>query len=267
VGIPRAAPLVAQSSEVVLATTTSVRDAGLLQAILPVFEREAGLRVKVIAVGSGQAMELGRRGEADILILHDPRGEQAFMAEGLGIRRAPLMHNEFVVVGPPQDPAGIGALPTATQALRSIARARARFLSRGDRSGTHVKESALWEAVGVQPEGTWHLESGQGMGATLQIANELNAYTLTDLGTFLAHKSPLDMRILVDGDPILHNPYHLVLPHPERFPWINQAGAQALLDHLVSPETQSAIQRFGREQFGRSLFLPDAAKVGVEGGG
>lgn len=244
-----------------LATTTSVRDAGLLEAILPTFEGKEGFQVKVIAVGSGQAMELGRRGEADILILHDPEGEEAFMRDGWGIRREPLMHNEFVLVGPTDDPAGVAALRTVSEVLRAIVRAGTRFISRGDRSGTHVKELALWAASGIEPDKRWRLESGQGMSATLQIANELRAYTLTDLGTFLAHKSPLDLTVLMEGDTALYNPYHVVLPNPARFPWLNEEGALALLEYLISPETQSAIARFGRERFGRSLFEPDAVGV------
>lgn len=257
-----ARPLAAQRTQVVLATTTSVRDAGLLEAILPTFERELGFQVKVIAVGSGQAMELGRRGEADVLILHDPEGEEAFMREGWGIRREPLMHNEFVLVGPTDDPAGVAALRTVSEVLRTIARTRARFISRGDRSGTHVKEHALWRAVGIEPDERWRLESGQGMSATLQIANELRAYTLTDLGTFLAHKSPLDLKVLMEGDSALYNPYHVVLPNPARFPWLNEPGALALLEYLLSRETQSAISQFGRERYGRSLFVPELNRGG-----
>lgn len=205
-------------------------------------------------------MELARRGEADILILHDPAAEQDFVAAGFGIDRAPLMHNQFVIVGPPVDPAGVKAQAGAADALAAIAHHRARFLSRGDRSGTHAKERELWRRAGVEPSGDWYLESGQGMGATLQIANEVQAYTLTDIGTLLGHRSPLDLAIVLEGDSALRNPYHVVLVNPERFSWVDLTGARALKEYLISPETQAAIAAFRREEFGRSLFLPDGVR-------
>ncbi|NIM52156.1 MAG: solute-binding protein [Gemmatimonadales bacterium] len=242
-------------SEIVLATTTSVRDAGLLHAILPPFERMTGYRVKVIAVGSGQAMELGRRGEADILILHDPAGERQFVAEGFAASRDRLMHNEFVLVGPPDDPAGIKGLG-AVMAVGVVGRSGALFVSRADRSGTHVKESHLWRLAGIAPARPWYRESGQGMSATLQIASELGAYTLSDIGTFLTHIYPLDLEIVVEGDSVLANPYHVVVASAARFSWVNGPGARALRDYLLSPEVQRAIGAFGKEEFGRSLFVP-----------
>lgn len=244
-----------------LATTTSIRDAGLLDAILPGFERASGTRVRVIAVGSGHAMELGRRGEADILVLHDPVGEEAFMTDGFGLERSPLMHNEFVIVGPPTDPAGVRGASSAARALTAIGRARALFISRGDRSGTSVKEQRLWRLSGVRPERVWYRESGQGMSATLQIANELRAYTLTDIGTFLSHRPRLDLEILVEGDSALHNPYHVIVIDDRRFEWVNAEGAQDLKEYLIAAATQEAIGEFGREQFGRSLFVPDAGAL------
>lgn len=244
---------VTDRGQVVLATTTSVRDAGLLDVLLPPFEGRTGMRVKVIAVGSGQAMELGRRGEADILIVHDPSGEQAFMAAGFGVERLPLMRNSFVLVGPQADPAGTrGHSPV--DAMRAIAHSGAPFVSRADRSGTNVKESRLWTLAGVVPGRAWYRESGQGMSATLQIASELQAYTLTDIGTFLSHRSPLDLTILVEGDSLLVNPYHMLLPDPGRFPWVNAEGARLLADYLLEPVTQNAIDSFGRAEFGRGLF-------------
>jgi len=245
----------AQARDIVLATTTSVRDAGLLDAILPRFERESGITVKVVAVGSGQAMELGRRGEADLLILHDPAAEAQFMTDGYGVDRRPLMHNEFVLVGPSADPAGVRGLPVV-EAFRAIARAGARFVSRGDRSGTHVREQSLWALSGVAPARLWYRESGQGMGATLVIADQLRAYTLTDIGTLLGHQAPLDLPILVEGDSALVNPYHVILANPERFPRVRAAEARALQEYLLSPETQRAIGEFRRQDFGRSLFVP-----------
>ena len=237
----------------VLATTTSVRDAGLLDLLLPPFEQRTGLRVKVIAVGSGQAMELGRRGEADLLIVHDSVGEVAFMAAGFGAERLPLMRNWFVLVGPRDDPAAVRGR-TAVEAMRAIARTGSLFVSRADRSGTNVKEDRLWDLAGVVPERAWCRESGQGMSATLQIASELGAYTLTDIGTLLSHKSPLALEILVEGDTVLANPYHILLPDPGRFPWLNVGGGRQLADYLLAPATQDAIDAFGRGEFGRGLF-------------
>lgn len=253
----------AQQRDLILATTTSVRDAGLLEYLLPSFERESGRTVKVIAVGSGQAMELGRRGEADILIVHDPGAELAFMQQGFGVERLALAHNEFVIVGPPADPAGINGMPGAVAAFRAIARAKAKFVSRGDRSGTQAKELLLWRLAGVTPNArtdAWYLESGQGMGATLQVANEITAYTLTDISTYLTHASPLELPVLVQGDTLLYNPYHIILINPQKFSWVDAPGAQALRDFLISPRTQAAIAAYKREQFGRSIFVPDALK-------
>lgn len=260
--------LEAQSTrpDITLATTTSVRDSRLFEHILPEFERRSGIGVRVIAVGSGQAIELGRRGEADILLVHDPAAELDFIEDGHGVERTPLMYNEFVLVGPAGDPAGVRGA-TIIEALRQIVTEaqeaeeagglrRVRFVSRADRSGTHSKEMTLWRMAGVPPHGRWYRESGQGMSATLQIANELQAYALTDVGTFSSHHYPLDLAIAVEGDSLLFNPYHVLLPNPARFPWIDVAGAQALLEYLTAPDTRDRIRAFGRERFGRSLFLP-----------
>src|SRR5574341_557346 len=193
--------LAAQQRDIVLATTTSVRDAGLLDFLLPPFERESGRAVKVIAVGSGQAMELGRRGEADLLIVHHQEAELAFVAQGFGSERFPFVHNEFAILGPRGDPAGIRGSAGAVAALQAIGRAKSAFVSRGDRSGTHAKELVVWRLAGLAPNAksdAWYLESGQGMGATLQIASELEAYTLTDIGTYLTHASPLELTLLVE---------------------------------------------------------------------
>ncbi|MFQ5705107.1 MAG: substrate-binding domain-containing protein [Gemmatimonadales bacterium] len=252
---PRAA--VPQAEDIVLATTTSIRDAGLLDALLPAFERKTGYAVKVIAVGSGQAMELGRRGEASILIVHDSAGEQRFMDQGFGTTREPLMHDEFVLVGPRTDPAGVRGL-RIHDAMRAIGNTGSLFVSRSDRSGTDVKEKQLWHDSRVSPTRIWIRESGQGMSPTLQISSELQAYTLTDVGTLLMHRSPLELEILVRGDPVLENPYHVILINQRRFPWINSAGAKSLMDYLLSPDVQQLIGEFGREVDGRSLFVPGA---------
>lgn len=262
--LPDGAP--AQSRDLVLATTTSVRDAGLLDRLLPPFERAAGYTVKVVAVGSGQAMELGRRGEADILILHDPAGEARFVADGYGIERRALMHNEFLVVGPASDPAKVRGLD-AVSAFAAIAGVRAPFVSRGDRSGTHVKELAVWAAAGRTPGGAWYRESGQGMGATLLIADQLLAYALTDVATFLGHQYPLALVVLVEGDTLLRNPYHVILASPARFPRVNADGARALWSYLLAPETQREIGEFRREELGRAIFVPDGETVEDDGRG
>lgn len=249
----------AQSHDVVLATTTSVRDAGLLEALLPPFERQTGYTVKVIAVGSGQAMELGRRGEADLLLLHDPAGEERFIADGYGIERRALMHNEFFLVGPDADPAGARGTDVVA-AFRAIARAQATFVSRGDRSGTNVKEQTIWSRAGIEPAGSWYLESGQGMGATLVIADQLRAYTLTDVATFLGHQYPLTLVPIVQGDSLLRNPYHVIIENPERFPDVNLAGARALWSYFLSPEVQARIGEFRKVELGRAIFVPDGSR-------
>lgn len=255
--------LAAPQRDLVLATTTSVRDAGLLEYLLPRFERDSGRRVRVIAVGSGQALELGRRGEADLLIVHDPAAEVGFMAQGHASARYPLAHNEFAIVGPRRDPAGIRGAGGAVAAFRAIGHSRARFVSRGDRSGTHAKELRLWQLAGLAPSArtdTWYIEAGQGMGATLQIANELRGYTLTDIGTYLTHASPLELELLVQGDTLLRNRYHIILIDVAKFPWVDTTGARQLKDYLLSPDTQAAMADYGREKYGRSLFVPDAVK-------
>ena len=247
--------------DVVLATTTSVRDAGLLEVLLPPFEREAGITVRVLAVGSGQAMALGRRGEADVLILHDPAGEEVFMAEGFGIERYALMHNYFALVGPPADPAAAGSAAGVLDALTRVAAEGALFVSRGDGSGTHVKELGLWRRGGIEPDRSWYRESGQGMSATLQVAHELGAYTITDAATLSTHDSPLDLAVFIADDPALYNPYHVVLPNAERFPWLNRDGGLALASYLRSPQAQAAIAAFGAMTGGPGLFVPDAASA------
>ena len=244
--------------DVVLATTTSVRDAGLLEVLLPPFERATGITVRVLAVGSGQAMVLGRRGEADLLILHDPAGEAAFMAEGFGVQRYALMHNSFALVGPPADPAGARGVAGVLGMLARVARAGALFVSRGDHSGTHAKELELWRRGGIEPSPSWYRETGQGMSTTLQVAHELGAYTITDLATFSTHASPLDLAVLHADDPALHNPYHVIVPNAERFAWLNRDGGLALAAYLTSPPAQAAIGAYGAADGGSGLFIPDA---------
>lgn len=255
-------PSTPQSHEVLLATTTSTRDAGLLDSLLPVFEKQTGYHVKVIAVGSGQALELGRRGDADVVLSHAPEAERALVDSGYFVRRRLVMHNEFVIVGPPEDPAGLRGMRRAALALRRIDSLGAPFISRGDRSGTHQRELLLWHDAGVPvpPDGAWYMESGQGMGQTLQMADEKRAYALSDIATYLAWRDRLGLVPLVQGDPALYNVYHVLELNPRNAPRINVAGGRALADFFVAPATQRLIGEFGRRRFRQSLFVPDAGK-------
>lgn len=236
--------------ELILASTTSVEDSGLFDALLPAFAAaHPDVRVKVIAVGTGEALELGRRRDADVLLVHSPADEQAFMEAGYGRRRAGVMHNDFVIVGPPADPAGIRQAGDATAAMRRAAQAGASFISRGDSSGTHRMELRLWHAAGVHGP---HLDVGQGMGETLAVASERGAYTLTDRATFLALRSGLDLEILVAGDRALLNHYSVITVAGAR----NERDADALADWLLSDEARAIIGAFGVQTFGEPLFFP-----------
>jgi tungstate transport system substrate-binding protein len=247
-----------------LATTTSTQDSGLLDALLPLFHAGCACRVKVIAVGSGEALAMGRRGDADVLLVHSPEAEARFMAEGHGARRLAVMHNDFVLLGPAADPAGVRGAPSASEAFRRIAARRALFVSRGDRSGTHARELALWKQAGLLPAGlaaagSWYKEAGVGMGDVLRLASERGAYTLSDRGTFLALRSGLALSVLYQGDAALLNPYHVIEVSPTQHPRINPADARAFADFLVSPATQAVISAFGRDRHGEPLFVGDAA--------
>lgn len=254
----------AQSREILLATTTSTRDAGLLDALLPIFERETAYRVKVIAVGSGQALALGRRGDADLVLAHAPAAERALVDSGLLLRRRLVMHNDFLVVGPASDPVGLRGLTDPVAALRRFTSGSGAFVSRGDQSGTHKLEQRLWRLCGVTPpasrDGGWYLESGQGMAATLRMADEKRAYTITDRATYLTWRDRLQLVPMVEGDTLLYNVYHVMEVNPANAPRVNVAGGRALAEWLVSPETQRRIGEFGRDRFGMSLFVPDAGK-------
>jgi tungstate transport system substrate-binding protein len=254
--------LCAQSRDVILATTTSTRDAGLLDSLVPLFERRTRYHVKVIAVGSGQALAMGRRGDADVVLSHAPEAERGLVDSGYFVRRRLVMHNEFLVVGPAGDPAGLRGLSDAAAAFRRLAERRGVFVSRGDQSGTHQRELALWRRVGYHtpPPGDWYVESGQGMGATLQLADEKRAYTLTDRATYLAWRDKLQLVPMVEGDSLLYNVYHVLELSPRNAARSNVAGGKAFADFLVSPETQGLIGQFGKARFGQSLFVPDAGK-------
>jgi tungstate transport system substrate-binding protein len=253
----------ADRAPVILATTTSTQDSGLLDVLVPAFERDSGLQVKTIAVGSGEAIQMGARGEADAVLAHSPAAEEELMADGKGAERRTVMHNDFVIVGPADDPAKVKGA-AAAEALDRIAAAEAPFISRGDDSGTHTFELGLWEDAGRTPGGGWYQESGQGMGATLQIANEKRAYTISDRGTYLATESARDLEILVEDDAELLNVYHVIDVAPEAGERVNAEGGEALADWLVSPAAQDEIETFGVEEFGEPLFVPDAGKTDAQ---
>lgn len=244
--------------EVILATTTSTQDSGLLDVLLPVFEQRSGYRIKPIALGTGQALAMAERGEADAVLVHAPEREKAIEDKGFVINRQLLMHNDFVVVGPPDDPAGIRKTPSAAAAFTSIAASEGLFVSRGDDSGTHTKEKEIWRRAGITPGGRWYQEAGTGMGGTLNIASEKGGYTLSDRATFLALKKNLALQILVEGDESLLNIYHVMQVNPEKFDRVNARGGKALVEFMVSPEAQEIIRAFGVEEFGEQLFFPDA---------
>lgn len=245
---------------VILATTTSTRDSGLLDALLPAFERRSGYRVKTVAVGSGAALAMGERGEADVLLTHAPDAERKLVEAGAVTSRRLVTHNEFVVVGPASDPAGIRGGRSAAAAFRKVREKEARFVSRGDDSGTHMLELQLWKQAGLEAAGPGYIRSGSGMAETLRIASERGAYTLTDRATYLAHRKTLSLEVLLQGDPLLRNLYHVMEVNPTKFATVNAAGARAFADFLLSDEGQDIIARFGVDRFGEPLFVPAAGK-------
>ena len=251
--------------EIILATTTSTQDTGLLDELLPKFKRESGYKAKVIAVGSGEALAMADRGDADAVLAHAPSSEEELVDKGSVVNRQLVMHNDFVIVGPADDPAGIKGMESATEALTAIADQEAPFIGRGDDSGTDKLEKSLWEKAGLSPQGQgWYDVSGQGMGATLQIASQRGAYTISDRGTYLAQRSNLELEVLVEGDPLLLNVYHVMQVNPERFDRVNGEGGKAFVEFMVSDEAQEIIRNFGVEKFGQPLFIPDAGKAESE---
>lgn len=250
--------------DLILATTTSTQDSGLLDVLVPLFEKRTSYRVKTIAVGSGAALSLGERGEADVLLVHSPAAERRLVESGGAVDRRLVMHNDFVLVGPPSDPAGIRGSGSTAAALNKIAVAGLPFLSRGDESGTHAKELSLWAAAGVKPGGAWYQESGSGMGQTLNIASEKSGYALTDRATYLALRKNLALEILLEGDAPLLNPYHVLQVNVQRFAKVNADGAQAFAQFLLSAEGQAVIGAFGVEKYGAPLFFPDGGKTEEE---
>jgi len=250
--------------ELILATTTSTQDSGLLDVLVPAFEKKTGYTVKIVAVGSGEALKMGQEGNADVLLVHSPTAEKTYMDGGYGSDRRLVMHNDFIIVGPAADPAGIKGTATAVEAFKKISDAQSPFISRADKSGTNTMELGIWKKVGVTPEGSWYVESGQGMGATLKIASEKAAYTLSDRATYLANKATLSLEILVEGDKALLNVYHVIPVNPQKWPKVNAAGAKAFADYLVSAEGQDLISKYGVEKYGQALFIPDANKTDAD---
>jgi len=246
-----------EKKPVILATTTSTQDSGLLDALVPEFEKASGYRIKVVAVGTGEALRMGERGDADVLLVHAPKSEEEFMRQGFGGERKAAMHNDFVLLGPAADPAGANGSAIAG-AFARIASGKARFVSRADGSGTHQKELALWAEAGVKPGGGWYVEAGQGMGECLRIASEKDAYILADRGTWLALQHTLALAALVEGDPKLSNPYHVITVNARKHPRVNSQGAQAFVDFITGATAQGIIREFGRSKYGQPLFVPDA---------
>jgi tungstate transport system substrate-binding protein len=263
---PTAVPTPA-NPDLILATTTSTQDSGLLDVLIPLFEQQTGYKVKVVAVGTGAALQMGQQGNADVLLVHAPSSEVTYMAGGFGKDRLLVMHNNFIIVGPTADPAGIKGTASAVDAFKKIASASAMFISRGDQSGTNTKELSLWKSAGIDPAGqkpSWYVQSGQGMGATLTIASEKSAYTLTDRATYLANKSNLQLDILVEKDKSLLNVYHVITVNPVKWPKVNYDGAIAFAKWITAPATQDVIGKFGVDKYGQQLFIPDANKTDAD---
>ena len=246
-------------NQLLLATTTSTQDSGLLDVLVPAFEMQTGYTVKTIAVGSGAALRLGEDGEVDVILAHSPDAEEAFMAAGHGVNRRQVMRNDFVIAGPADDPAGVSGMTDAGEAFRRIAAGEATFLSRGDESGTHVKELAVWRSAGLVPTGGWYQETGTGMGQTLLVASDKRAYTLSDRATYLIQRENLALEILVEGDAALFNPYHVMQVNPEKSHRINAEAAAAFVEFITSSATQGVIRGYGEDRYGQPLFLPYAA--------
>jgi tungstate transport system substrate-binding protein len=258
-----ALPVIAQapSRTVILSTTTSTQDSGLLDVLVPLFEKKTGYTVKAISVGTGQALALAARGEADVTLAHAPSLERKYVAEGKMQNRRLVMYNDFIIIGPGADPAGIKGEKSAFAALKKIAEKQARFVSRGDKSGTHTLELALWKQAGVTPAAPWYIESGQGMGATLGIADDRGAYTITDRATALAFAKRVKLVTMVEGDKPLLNIYSVMEVNPANGPRVNTAGGKAFAEFILAPETQAVIKTFGVDKYGQPLFVPIAGKT------
>ena len=252
-------PILAQTRQtLILATTTSTQDSGLLDVLIPIFEKERGYLVKTIAVGSGQAMAMGKRGEADVLLVHSPEAEEEFIKDGFGINRRIVMHNDFVIVGPENDPAGLRNAKDGIDAFSRIANTASLFFSRGDESGTHALEKKVWASAAINPVGEWYKQTGTGMGLTLSVTDEKKGYTLTDRGTYLTLKKKLSLLIQSQGDPIFRNVYHVIEVNHEKFAKVNSKAARQFSDFCVSESVQRLIADYGKDKYGSPLFFPDA---------
>lgn len=256
---PTAVPTQAPPKEMILATTTSTQDSGLLEYLLPGFEKEFNVKLKVIAVGSGQAMQLGKDGNADVLLVHSPAAEKTFMDANDGVRREDVMYNDFVIIGPAADPAKIAGMKSSAEAFKAIADAKAQFISRGDDSGTHVKEKSIWAAAKIESKGEWYVSTGQTMGEVLTMAGEKNAYTLSDRATYLTFtQKGLKLKILVEGEALLLNPYGVIAVNPAKSPKVQNDLANKFIDWLISLPTQEKIAAFKKAELGNSLFYPSS---------
>ncbi len=266
---PTSVPRTGSEKDLILATTTSTQDSGLLDVLVPLFQKQSGYQVKTVSVGTGAALALGARGEADVVLVHAPASEVQWMQQGNGTKRLLVMHNDFLIVGPEADPAHIKGDASALDAIKKIADARAPFVSRGDNSGTQQLELSLWQKVSIDPKGQpWYVESGTGMGQTLTIADQKLAYTISDRATWLAFTGKIQLPILVERDPVLLNVYHVMPVNPDKFPniKINVAAAKAFADFMLASDTQNVIGDFGKDKYGQQLFVPDAGKSDAEVG-
>jgi len=266
---PTPVPRTSNNKDIILATTTSTQDSGLLDVLVPLFQQQTGYQVKTVSVGTGAALALGARGEADVVLVHAPASEVQWMAQGNGTERLLVMHNDFVIVGPADDPARVKGETDALVALEKIADAKAPFVSRGDNSGTQQLELSLWQKDNITPKGQpWYIESGTGMGQTLTIADQRQAYTVSDRATWLSFTGRIQLPILVERDPVLLNVYHVMPVNPVKFPNvpINTAGGKAFADFIVAADTQKVIGEFGKDKYGQALFVPDAGKSEAEVG-
>ncbi|MHB8576133.1 MAG: ABC transporter substrate-binding protein, partial [Dehalococcoidia bacterium] len=251
-----------KNKTLLLATTTSTQDSGLLDVLIPLFQQQSGYEVKTSAVGSGEALKRGELGEADVLLVHSPAAELAYMSRNQGVNRRLVMHNDFIIVAPASDPAHIKGMTSAVEALKTIAAAKAPFISRGDNSGTNALELQLWKAAAIDPKGQpWYIETGQGMGATLTITAEKNAYTISDRATYLATQKTTQLAIIVEKDGVLLNIYHVIQVNPANHTGLNVEGAQAFSDFMIAPATQQVIAAFGKDKYGQALFIADAGKT------
>ncbi len=255
-------PAAPENPRVIMATTTSTENSGLLDYLLPVFEEDTGYQVEVVAVGTGKALQMGEDGEADVLLVHAKESEEEFVAAGHGLERFDVMYNDFIIIGPKDDPAKIGEIASndVVKALEAISESQSVFVSRGDDSGTHKKELACWKQANIEPQGDWYVEAGKGMGDVIQMAEEMNGYTLSDRATYLSMRENIGLEILVEGDEQLFNQYGVIAVNPDKNDQINAEGAQAFIDWILSEKAQKLIAEFGQEEYGQSLFIPNANK-------